>query len=240
MSVANEDPISLSMNQNDIMQLENKLATNAVVDLSMTQKHKSQKSERIGVKTVDRMGSEMMTEQTLIDHSQMLDESGNLGAPFGTSRAHQIVKNEFAIKEERDDGGESANSNSFKNFNQNGKEMETPSKSKEQLIELNVNESTQNVLKDAQDLPASATEIDPNPSKVISAFQTIPEKDEKDDHEEGKSDDDDDDGDDEQQLQQQDSIDDDDVQGLSDEDDDGDDDDDDGQEDFEKYAQSDS
>ena len=78
--------------------------------------------------------------------------------------------------------------------------METPNKSKEQLIQLNVDESTQNVLKDAQDLPASATEIDPNPSKVVSAFQTIPEKDEKDDHEEGKSEDDngDDDNDDQE------------------------------------------
>ena len=90
MDLQNNDSISQSMNTEQNFQFDNKLSTKTV-NLSMTQKHNSMKSERINLSGNDRMALENMTEQTLIDHSNMLDESGQMIPPF-TVRGVEIVK----------------------------------------------------------------------------------------------------------------------------------------------------
>ena len=72
----------------------------------MTQKHKSQKSERVllNAKTHEKLSSEIHTDHTVIDQGNLLDESGNLMPPMSTVRGVEISNNDFAIKEEKDEG----------------------------------------------------------------------------------------------------------------------------------------
>ena len=104
-SVTNDDPISQSVNPQDLDKLDQRLQSKAI-ELSMTQKHKSQKSERVllNAKTNERQNSDIFTDHTVIDQVNLLDESGNLMPPMSTVRGVEISNNDFAIKEEKDEG----------------------------------------------------------------------------------------------------------------------------------------
>ena len=57
----------------------------------------------VNTKTVDRIGSELHTDQHVMEHSNLLDESGNMMPPVNTVRGIEISNNGFAIAEEKDE-----------------------------------------------------------------------------------------------------------------------------------------
>ena len=110
------------------------------------------------------MASDIITEQTGADNGNLLDESGNMLGVINTVRGVEMTHDDLAIREEKDEC----------DFDDNQKVLEvskeTPNKSVEPIINTHANDESVNHALNAADLPASATEVDPDPSKGISAF----------------------------------------------------------------------